>query len=152
MRKFEFRLARVLQWRESILKTEQAALQNARARKALMLAELDSLKRSAAQAGSAVKASEWVSAAELAHLHHFHRRVERESAGCKARITAQEELIAKQEANVVIAQRNVRLLEKLRDQKLQDWQIESIKDAEAVTQDFISAQWARRKHSRLNSN
>jgi flagellar protein FliJ len=143
--KFDFRLARVLRLREATLRTEQFALQQARVRLAELQAELEALKRSVENAGRQVKAETWVRPEELANLQHYAKRVERESKEWLTRIAAQDDIVLKQQTLVLDAQRKVRLLEKLREKKRAEWKIEADREDNKTTDDFLAAQWVRRR-------
>jgi flagellar export protein FliJ len=146
VQKFEFRLARVLRLREAKLRTEEFTLQQTRARLSEVQAELDALKRAAENAGQEVKAETWVRAADLSNLQHYAKRLEREAKECSARIASQEEVVKKQAAVVMDAQREVSLLEKLREKQRLEWKIEADREAENIVGDFLAAQWARRQN------
>ena len=122
-------------------------LEQAWARGLEVRAELEALKKSATAAGQAIKAEKWVRPADLTNLAHYGHRVDREIREWTARIAAQAEVIRNQEEVVVQAKRNVRLLEKLRDQRRADWQSEANREADRATDDFLAS-----KNSRTRRN
>jgi flagellar export protein FliJ len=143
LQKFDFRLSRVLRMREATVRAEEMALERQRAKASQLESELEVLKLSVAAAGREVKAEKWVRPAELANMHHYSKRCEREIKEYTARIAAQQEVIRKQEAVVLEARRNVRLLEKLHDQRLKEWQAEADHESGKLAEDYLASQWQR---------
>lgn len=143
MQNFAFRPARLLRLRETTLKSEQARLAQEQAQAAALRAELEQLQESADRAGNAAKSQQWVNPADLAHMHHFHEGVRKQTVLLNKRIANQDEAVRKQQAAVMDANRAVKLLEKLREKKFSEWKQEAAREEDRLIDDFVSAKWNR---------
>jgi hypothetical protein len=143
MRSFQFRLETVLGWRRLHLDLEETRLQRLfEELRQVDLAE-DRLDAEKAEADRAVLYSASVEAQELAALdrHRLHvarvkERLRQERADCQRRIAAQREQVLK-------AERDVRLLEKLRERRLVEWQTAADREQEALASELFLARWHR---------
>jgi hypothetical protein len=143
MRRFKFRLETVLGWRRLHLELEETKLQRLfEELRQLDLAE-DRLDAEKAEADRAVLYSASVEAQDLAALdrHRLHvarekERLRKERADCRRRITAQQQQVVK-------AERDVRLLEKLRERRLAEWQTAADREQEALASELFLARWHR---------
>lgn len=144
MRSFQFRLARVLQFRESQAAIEDSKLEAMRQTLRSYEAELASVSRSVDQAHRAAKVGAYVQPSALVALDRFESRTKRERDAWRKRIAAQTELVRTQETAVIEARRRVELLKKLRDARRSEWEEESSHELEAMVADFSAAQWNRR--------
>jgi hypothetical protein len=143
MRRFHFRLESVLEWRRVHLELEETKLQRlfeGLHRIDLNSARLDSEK---AEADRLVLHSPSVEAHDLAALkaHRRHlvlekRRLARERAEC-------EEAIAAQRERVVECERDVRLVERLRERRLKEWETQASREQEALASELYLAHWHR---------
>lgn len=141
MRKFQFRLERVLGWRRTQLELEEHKLKT-------LAAEMDAIERRRAQLaldrtlaerhvlaeprldGSLLEAH----AAYLAGLSLQEQRLERVRQ-------EQEQRIASQHQRVLEARRRCRLLERLRARALADWQAEADRELENTATELYLARW-----------
>jgi len=143
MRRFRFRLETVLGWRRLHLELEETKLQRLfEELRQVDLAE-DRLDAEKADADRAVLYSASVEAQDLAALdrHRLHvarvkERLRKERADCRRRITAQQR-------QVVEAERDVRLLEKLRERRLAEWQTAADHEQETLASELFLAGWHR---------
>ncbi|MGC9969597.1 MAG: hypothetical protein ABSE56_03300 [Bryobacteraceae bacterium] len=143
MRRFKFRLETVLGWRRLHLELEETKLQRLfEELRQVDLAE-DRLDAEKADADRAVLYSASVEAQDLAALdrHRLHvarvkERLRKERADCRRRITAQQR-------QVVEAERDVRLLEKLRERRLAEWQTAADHEQETLASELFLAGWHR---------
>lgn len=143
MLRFKFRLETVLGWRRLHLELEETKLQRLfEELRQVDLAE-DRLDAEKADADRAVLYSASVKAQDLAALdrHRLHvarekERLRKERADCRRRITAQQQQVVK-------AERDVRLLEKLRERRLADWQTAADREQEALASELFLARWHR---------
>jgi flagellar export protein FliJ len=143
MQRFRFRLESVLAWRRLHLELEETKLQ--RLFEELRRVDLAGQRLDAekAQEERAVLYAASVEARELAALESYRQHVRREKerlrkerADCQARVAAQRGLVLK-------AERDVRLLEKLREKRLGEWQAAADKEQEALASELFLAQWHR---------
>jgi flagellar biosynthesis chaperone FliJ len=135
MTKFHFRLASVLRLREMQLAVEEEKLQ-------LMLAELAQKERSLAAlwqeraaAVSFVQERKDVGHAELRALSAFLLGTSARAAHLRENIQRLQNTAAEQRQRVTVAQRNERLLVKLKDAKLSEWQAQYDRELESVAQE-----------------
>jgi hypothetical protein len=143
MRSFQFRLETVLGWRRMHLELEETKLQRLfEELRQVDLAE-DRLDTEKADADRAVLYSASVEAQDLAALdrHRLHvarvkERLRKERADCQRRITTQQQQVAK-------AERDVRLLEKLRERRLAEWQTAADREQETLASELFLASWHR---------
>ena len=147
MKAFAFSLERVLRWRITSLRTEQLrleqirfTLEQARTANAGLAASFSAAKQSA---GSGAL----VTGADLYALDSYTARLSREIALGSQRMLSISETIAKQMLVVSGCDRNVRLLERLRDRRQAEWQIEMNREADSEAGDFSAGQWLRTKQN-----
>lgn len=135
MKKFDFRLADALRLRESQLQIERTKLQ-------LLLSEQQRLERSAEDLVSERRtASELIrqhadfEAVDLRSLSSFFLGADVRAETLRKQKERQTKLIQEQKKRALLADRNVRLLVKLRDKKLAAWVYESDREIEALAQE-----------------
>lgn len=143
MTKFEFRLQRVLEWREERLRLEESRLERLYGElRALELrrAELEAARaaadRSLLHAPSAA-ADDLHSLQDFRDYVHYQRQLlASQNADCERRIGEQRGL-------VVEARRQFRLLERLRDKKLAAWEADFNRELEMQASEAFLAKFAR---------
>lgn len=144
MRRFRFRLESVLEWRRLQLEMEETKLQ----RLFEELHQVDAAARRLAaeleEAARIVTTSAQVEAADLAALESYRGWVARENArlarlraDCQKRIAAQRERVA-------AAERDLRLFEKLKERRYEEWRVESDREQEALSSELFLARWGRK--------
>jgi len=141
MQSFEFRLERILSWRRKEFEAEEARL-------GLLVAEQKRLEAAGREilaawdrAGTELLARGRVDGGDLAALGGFRVRLERDlEANARQRQEAAERL-AGQQARVMEAHRRVRLLEKLRHRKLEEWRIAWNRELENFAGESFLARW-----------
>jgi len=135
MKKFEFRLETVLRFRHTQLKIERDKLNALVAEGQTLMATLERLQQDRRDAYADISAADTIEALEMRAFAAF-------SIGAGARATRVREQIAKnreaserQRVIVLEAERNVRLLEKLRERRFQTWKHALNREMEAIAQD-----------------
>jgi flagellar export protein FliJ len=135
MTKFHFRLASVLRLREIQLAVEEERLQ-------ILLAELTRMEHSLAAmseerraALAFVQKQTAVGHAELRALSAFLLGTGARAAQLREAIQQTKSMAAEQRQRVTLAQRNERLLLKLKDAKLSEWQAQYDRELETVAQE-----------------
>jgi hypothetical protein len=141
MQRFRFRLESVLAWRRLHLELEETKLQRLFGELRQVGLAGERLEEEKAQEERAVLYSPSVEARELAALESYRLHVAREKerlaklrADCEGRIAAQR-------AQVLKAERDVRLLEKLREKRLAEWQAAGDREQEALASELFLARW-----------
>jgi hypothetical protein len=85
-----------------------------------------------------------VTGRDLAALDHFRLRVKNDEARIAAqRVEAAREAAARQEA-MLTARRRSRLLDRLRERRLEDWEAARDRELDEIASESFLAQWNRR--------
>lgn len=143
MKAFQFRLQRVLQLRESEAKTEEAALEKLYAERTRLEQERDALTESLVRMSGATQGQQFLHPSQLVALDRFKDHVKREMTVFAQKLEAHQGKIDKQKARVVEARGRVKLMEKLREKRREEWQAASDRELDEVASDFSAAQWLR---------
>lgn len=143
MKAFTFRLERVLQWRITSLKMEEMRLEKIRF--GLKLARLDNetLAQAFLQAKRSTGTQTLVKGADLHALDSYTTRLAKEIALSNRKMSSLSEAIAKQMVVVSNGDGNVRLLERLRDRRREEWKTDMNRELDALSADFSGSQWLR---------
>lgn len=143
MKRFQFSLNRVLDWRSTLARIEESKLER-------LYAELRAIESSEAELASERSRSETAVARaasqtglELAALDAFrrfavaeHTRLEQRRAELMKRISEQIRMVASK-------RRDVRLLEHLKEKRLADWNRELSREIETQAGETFLARWDR---------
>lgn len=143
MKAFHFRLQRILQLRESEVKTEEARLEHLYAERARMESERDALNNSVERMSLAVRGQQFLHPSDLVSLDQYKAHVKRELVRFAEKLAAHETEIEKQKARVTAARSRVKLLEKLREKRHGEWEAARDRELEELASDFSAAQWLR---------
>ena len=131
MKTFQFRLARVLDWRRTELEMEETRLKQLRAAQAALDREKAELESARQNAGRSILARPSVDGAELQLLSGYNAAVKILGARLDEKRRAGEEAAAAQHQKLLAARRRLRLLENLRDRRLHEWKYETERQMEA---------------------
>jgi hypothetical protein len=136
---FRFSLDRVLAWRQTQLEMEEMQFRKATA----ALAELDRMRAELEAAAVAAESQvrEWssISGEDLAALGYFRLRIQqrqRDIAGMRAERLKQ---LAQRQAALLEARRRCRLLERLKERRMQEWQAATDRELEAMAAELYLA-------------
>jgi hypothetical protein len=143
MRAFEFPLRQALQWRRSQLELEENKLRRLAAsldELALAAVRLDLVK---GRAEGAVRQAPLVDAGDLWALAAYRQRLLAELRALALRRLACEREVAAQRQKVLEAQRQCRLLEKLEQRRLAEWQRAADSELESLAAESFLARWNR---------
>jgi len=151
MKAFAFSLERVLRWRLTSLRTEQLRLEQIRFSLEQARTANASLSQSLSAAKQSAGSGALLTGADLYAVDSYADRLSREIALGNQRMSTISETIAKQMVVVSGADRNVRLLERLRDRRQAEWQIEMNRELDALSGDFSASQWLRTKQNAVPS-
>lgn len=143
MRRFRFPLETVRRWREAQLEMEESRLQNLFAELRAIESRLRHADEARAAAEREVLSAQVVEAQQLAALeaHRLHlaaekERLKKQETDCAGRIAAQRQ-------RVVEAERRLRLMDKLKEHRLAEWDAEFNREQEALSTEVFLAQWKR---------
>jgi flagellar export protein FliJ len=150
MKNFQFPLARVMDWRRTRARVEEAALEK-------LYAELRALEIAAAQirddqsqAENKLYSAPAVTGAELAGLGDFKRWVKTECTRLEQAAAACQKRVAVQMEQVVLKRRDLRLLEQLHDRKLAEWKKDLAKEIDQQAEELNLGKLAGRIQARRN--
>jgi hypothetical protein len=143
MTSFRFQLQKVLQWRETQLELEEIRFKQ----QAAAVAELDRARAELEAAGirAEVEVRKWspIAGRDLAALGGFRLHVKMQQREIAARRAERQKALEAQQAVMLEARRRCRLLERLRERRLAEWQAASDREVEEVAAESFLAGWAR---------
>jgi len=143
MRAFVFPLRQALKWRGTQLEVEENKLRQLAAsleEMALAAVRLDLVKD---RAEVAVRQSAVVEASDLWALAAYRQRVIVELQALAQRRTECERQAAAQRGKVLEAQRQFRVIEKLEQRRLAEWQVDADRELESLAAESFLARWKR---------
>src|SRR5690349_3098010 len=147
MRGFQFSLERVLSWRRTELRAEEARLAPLVAERGRLEAAHAEIVRAHAHAREDLLACGPVNGAELEALAHYRTRLEKQKIAVEQKTRECRERIATQQARIVDAQRRARLLEKLRGRRLEEWRRAGEREMENFAGEAYLARWQPRRRT-----
>jgi flagellar export protein FliJ len=150
MKAFRFRLARVLDWQRSKLSVEEQKLEQLTGERDRLEAARSHARNERTGSGRALATWTGLRGMDLERQNAYAVRLqERERAlgvslqDCARRIEYQRLAVAE-------ARRKVRLLERLAERRLAEWNAELARELEALTSEFTIAQYGRASQPRKN--
>ncbi len=144
MRRFQFRLDSVLSWRTVELELEKSRLERLFAERRRWDAETMALEVRGRESARLI-AAKTLDGQQLAALSNHRHYLEREAARMGAQRADCEKRIAAQQQLVVKAERAVRLLERLKERRLAEWNFDFNREMEALASETFLSKWAREK-------
>jgi flagellar export protein FliJ len=135
MTKFNFRLAAVLRLREVELRVEREKLEQMLAERTRLERSLASVAEERAEAHAFVRTRPDAGSTEFRALSAFLLGSDARAAALRQSIQRLEQMIAGQRARVLLADRNERLLLKLKDKKLAEWRAGEDRELETLAQE-----------------
>jgi flagellar export protein FliJ len=144
MKSFQFRLASALRLREVQLQAEQSKLHQLIAEQQRLKNSLEALQNERREQLLLLQNAPELGATELRALSSFLVACDTRALNIRDAATRQERLIEEQRRLVLRAERNVKLLDKLRERKLQEWTLETNRQIEAAAQEaWLAAHHAK---------
>jgi flagellar export protein FliJ len=144
MKKFDFRLSAALRLRETQLEVEQSRLQTLLADKQRLLTSLETLQNTRRESRSFMESNRSLETADLRAFSAFLVGSEAQVRKVSQDVAKQDRLIETQRVSVLRADRNVRLLAKLKEKQLRQWQLEMDRDLEIAAQEA----WTSARHQK----
>ena len=135
MKSFQFRLAGALRLRETQARIEETKLAQLLAEEKKIKNFLTALQEERRSELSRLHGATEVSALELRSLSSFLVGLESRTLDLQNALAKQSRIVQEQRLRVLRAQRNVRLLIKLREKKLREWTAEAEREIENIAQD-----------------
>jgi hypothetical protein len=143
MNSFRFPLQKALDWRRTQLELEEARYKQQSAE----LAALDRLRADIEASGIRVevevRAWDKLGGSDLAALDHFRLRLKKERVRIADQRIAAARKVTEQQEKMMEARRRCRLLERLRDRRLTEWQSANDKELESLATESYLARWSQ---------
>jgi hypothetical protein len=141
VKKFDFPLRRVLDWRETQARVEEVKLESLHTERRGIDVQIATLLDQRERSDRVVAEGNGATGGDLAALSAFrrfsvaeHTRLYRLRAGCSQRIAAQIAVVGSK-------RRDAKLLKKLEAQRLAAWQIEVSREIDAQAEESHLARW-----------
>jgi flagellar export protein FliJ len=148
MKRFEFRLRRVLDLRRQHAEAERAQLQNLLGASHRLSDDIRGLATQLNEARAHVRHAPSAGGDDYIALAHFESHIQRRTAALETRRQQVLQQIVKQRANVLEADRKLKLLQKLEARHHGEWVATRDKELEALAADSHMARLAsNRRHS-----
>ena len=141
MKIFRFPLERVLHWRTTQLELERAAMQRLVQRKLELEHAFQAIASNRNAEEFAIAHASSIDSRELQTLSAYQSRTVREKTNLLNLGAQLERETAAQLGKITEAQRRVKLLERLREQRLQEWTGELAKEQEQFAAEAWLGQW-----------
>lgn len=143
MKRFHFSLERVRQWREEQVSAERLRLERLLEERLAIDSRIAALEREKSVSEKSVLAGRLVDAADLHSLDRFRRHTQTLQTQLRTEQGQCDQRIAAQRARIVEAQRNARLLDKVKERKLKAWQSSFDKEIDDQAAESHLARWSR---------
>lgn len=147
MKRFEFRLDPVLRLREAQLESEQTKLKSILNEKQRLTSALEALASERLSAKQFLCSRTDLDGMDLRNMSSFMLGTEARDSALRKHLEEIGRAIQEQRKRVMKMDRNVRLLTKLRDKKLEQWKCESDRELETIAQES----WLVARHARKAS-
>lgn len=135
MKKFEFRLEAALRWRNAQLQLERAKLQRLLSEEQHSKRDLQSVLDERASVVSALTALERLQSSDLRAVSAYSMGADMRAHALREEITRLAGSIQQQREHLMQAERKVRLLERLRDNRYAEWKREFDKEIELISEE-----------------
>jgi flagellar FliJ protein len=143
VKRFEFRLARVRDFRRQQLEMEEVKLEVLRAERQQIEAESLRLENEVTGTRKSLMVTGSAEAQELAAADQYLHCLAIEGKRQAIKLADWQQRTAKQQQAIVEARRRLRLLEKLEEKQLQLWKEEADREQENLSTELYLARWKR---------
>lgn len=142
MKKFNFSLQKLQNWRQIVFENEEARLAALLSERNLVLRQREDLDREEEIAALALYASTSVYSEDLAALSRFREFVRSEGARLEAARKRLEASIDAQRRQVLESRKELDVLRNVRDRRLNEWRREADKEQEQMVAELVIARWS----------
>jgi flagellar export protein FliJ len=142
--RFQFRLQKVLEWREKQLELEDIRFKQQLAAIAGLDQARAELQSAGLQAEMQLRTSQVVSGRDLSALAGFRRYIQMQNRDLEGRRAEAQKNLEAQQKVMLEARRRCRLLERLKDRRLSEWQAACDRELDALASESYLAGWIRR--------
>ena len=143
MKAFRFNLERVLEFHAAQVRAEEVKLQVLNDQAANLRRASESLDQSRAAEEDKIRHATVLEGADLQALESYRKQVQRQKEHLRDRLVDLEKRLDAQRDQLLKARRKLRLLEKLRERRLQEWTIEANKELEQIASESHLARFVR---------
>ena len=143
MAPFCFQLERVLEWYRTQASLEEERLRLCADAAAHAVAEMERHRRDSLARQMEVLRSPKIQASELAALGAFRRRAKQVDRDLREKCQRTGQALEQQRGVALLAQRRLRLIEKLRDRRLAEYRYEAARELETLASETFLASYAR---------
>ncbi|MGD1070245.1 MAG: hypothetical protein ABSB15_08900 [Bryobacteraceae bacterium] len=143
MAPFHFPLARVLDWYRTQCRLEEERLRLCADAAAHAVTEMERHRRDSLALQMEVISSPRIQAAELAAVASFRHRTKQLDLRLRQKCQETGQALERQHGIALTAQRRLRLIEKLRDRRLSEYQYEAARELDALASETYLASFAR---------
>jgi hypothetical protein len=144
MNAFRFPLQKALEWRHKQLEVAEARFKQEAAAVAALDRTRAEVEASGIRAETEVRERGVVAGWDLAALDRFRLRVKSEKARIADQRAAAARTVAEHQDAMLEARRRCRLLERLRERRLQEWEAARDRELDELASEAYLAQWNRR--------
>ena len=140
MKRFQFTLDKLYDYKDQVLSKEKNDLADLRSSRAAMLSEKEELEYRLRTSGEefAQKAAVGMSIMEMTMFKDFHKSLEEMIREKEREISDMEGQIARQLNVVIEASKDVNSLERLRDKQLEEYNFRAAKAEEQFIEEFVT--------------
>jgi flagellar biosynthesis chaperone FliJ len=143
MQRFQFRLERVLEWRRKKYQMEENRLMACLSLVRATERKIEQLRAERTSIDRELLARSAIPAADLRDLGHYHLRVSKEESELAEERRQRVQSAAEQRARVQQAQQKVKLLEKMRERRLEEHTLLAGRELEQAAAEGHLARWSQ---------
>lgn len=141
MKKFDFPLERVLAWRRTQVRVEQTKLEPILKELRMLEDRATAVQRERGESERAVIQSRSSMGLELGALEYFRTASTAKSAKLGKDVSERRERIRAQREVIALKERDVRLLEKLREDRFNEWRREQEREVDQQAEESFLGRW-----------
>jgi len=143
MKRFRFPLQRVFEWRSLQMRSAEEKLARLQEHQAALVHRENALRAAELKAAMELLKLPAMDGSDLQSLAAFQLRTKRQGGELQAARARCQAEIVQQRTRVLIARRDFRVLEKLKDKRMQSWTYLSDREIENTAAEAYLSRWAR---------
>jgi flagellar export protein FliJ len=147
VQRFQFRLERVLEWRRKKCRMEENRLTACLGLVHATERKIEQLRAERTSIDRELLARSAIPAADLLNLGHYRLRADREESELAEERRQRLRSASEQRARVQQAQRNVKLLEKMRERRLEEHTVLAGRELEQAAAEGYLARWSQSRRA-----
>jgi hypothetical protein len=143
MKRFQFPLQRVLEWRSLHMRSAEEQLTRLQEQHSALVHRENSLRAEELKAEMGVLKQPTIHGSDLQSLAAFQLRIRSERAGLQNERAKCQAEIVQQRTRVLIARRDFKVVERLKGKRLQSWTYLTDREIENTAAEAFLSRWAR---------